>query len=375
MTQPTTTTTAAPRGRPTRAVVYDRLATEVADMKARFGGLPSATEADEIWRGIWFEEAHNSTALEGNTLVLREVEELLRKKKAIGNKELKEYLEVRGYAEAAKWIYGQGMDSGGWTGGPLVSLTEVREVHRLTVGPVWEFAPPANALPDEGPGSWRRHEIEPFASGMKPPAFTQVSAYMTDWTKRAAALRGNDPFLPERAAAVHAEFERIHPFLDGNGRAGRLLMNLMLVRLGYPPAIIYARDRTKYLDALTRADVGDPAPLGELVARAVLNNLVRLVYPAIAGDVKLIPLEALATKGLSARALRHAAARGRLRAVQGQDRVWRSTKRWVSDYRSSKYETLKGERRVARVAVVQQVARVSANVVLTNPKNTSTSRP
>jgi hypothetical protein len=356
-------------------VVYDRLSSEIADMKARFGGLPSPTEAEPIWRDIWYEEAHNSTALEGNTLALREVEELLRKKKAVGNKELRDYLEVRGYAEAAQWVYSQGMDAGGWMGGPLVSLVEIREIHRLTVAPVWEFSPPPNALPEETPGDWRRHEIEPMASGMTPPPFTDIPALMTDWVDRAASLKGDDPFLLERVAELHAAFERIHPFLDGNGRAGRLVLNLILVRLGFPPALIYARDRGKYLDALKRADDGDAAPLGELLARAVLNNLVRLVYPAIAGDVKLIPLEALASKDLSAMALRQAATRGRLRAVQGQDRVWRSTKRWVADYRASKYQTLKRQRIVGRVASVQGVARVAATGVVTNPENKSVSQP
>ncbi|MGH8514866.1 MAG: Fic family protein [Gammaproteobacteria bacterium] len=182
---------------------------------------------------------------------------------------------------------------------------------------------------------------------MLPPPFTEIPARMTDWIARAVAIKGKTANLPEQIAASHAEFERIHPFLDGNGRVGRLLMNLILVRLGYPPAIISARDRPKYLLALARVDNGDPSALGELIARAVLNNLVRLVYPAIAGDVKLIPLEALATKGMTAHALRQAAIRGRLRAVQGQDRVWRSTKKWVAEYKTNRYNALRGPRRRA----------------------------
>jgi len=316
-------------------------------MRQRFGGLPSPAEAEEIWRNIWFEEAHNSTALEGNTLARREVVELLRVGKAVGNKTLNEYLEVQGYGDAAQWVYGQALNAGGWTGGKLVSLAEVREIHKIVVGPVWESVPPANALPDESPGNWRRHEIAPFPSGMLPPPFTDIPARMTDWTVRAVAIKGKTANLPEQIAASHAEFERIHPFLDGNGRVGRLLMNLILVRLGYPPAIISVRDRPKYLLALARADNGDPSALGELIARAVLNNLVRLVYPAIAGDVKLIPLEALATKGMTAHALRQAAIRGRLRAVQGQDRVWRSTKKWVAEYKTNRYNALRGPRRRA----------------------------
>jgi cell filamentation protein, protein adenylyltransferase len=66
-----------------------------------WGGLPSPEEAEGTWRGIWLEEAHQSTAIEGNTLVLKQVEALLEEGRAVGNKELREYLEVRGYADAA----------------------------------------------------------------------------------------------------------------------------------------------------------------------------------------------------------------------------------------------------------------------------------
>jgi Fic family protein len=89
---------------------------------------------------------------------------------------------------------------------------------------------------------------------------------MRDWVKRAEVLGdAASPF--EKLGLLHAQFERIHPFLDGNGRAGRLLMNLLLVRLGYAPAIVYKRDRSRYLRALRAADDGDPGALGERCAR------------------------------------------------------------------------------------------------------------
>jgi hypothetical protein len=65
------------RGRPSHAVVHQRLADLVGELKQRFGGLPSPVEAEGIWTQIWYSEAHNSTAIEGNTLVLRQVERLL----------------------------------------------------------------------------------------------------------------------------------------------------------------------------------------------------------------------------------------------------------------------------------------------------------
>src|SRR6266508_1572985 len=67
----------------------------------------SACIAPQGQQGAYHQEAHNSTALEGNTLVLREVETLLRDGRAVGNKDLKDYVEVKGYATAAEWVYGR----------------------------------------------------------------------------------------------------------------------------------------------------------------------------------------------------------------------------------------------------------------------------
>jgi fido (protein-threonine AMPylation protein) len=326
------------RGRRSREAIYRQLDEGVTELRTRLGGLPSPVEAEDIWGSIWFQEAHNSTAIEGNTLALREVELLLREGKAVGDRQLAEYMEVRGYADAAQWIYQQGLAPGEWTTGELITLTEVRNVHRLAMAKVWDVAPHPDATGRAAPGSFREHNVYPFPGGMRPPDWSDVHALTTDWVGEAAALQDVDRPFPEALADVHAGFERIHPFLDGNGRTGRLLTNLLLIRLGYPPAIIRKADRSRYLQNLRRADAGDPGPLGEFLARAVIDTLMRFIVPAVAGPARMVPLAALADKELSVRALRAAAERGRLRAHRDDRGQWRSTRHWVDEYRASRYK-------------------------------------
>ncbi|MHB2000781.1 MAG: Fic family protein [Solirubrobacteraceae bacterium] len=338
MPQPNKLTGSGP-GRPTRAALYERLRIQIGELKERLGGLPSPEDAEAIWHGIWLEEAHHSTAIEGNTLVLKQVEQLLEDGRAVGNKELREYMEVRGYADAASWVYGQALEPGAWSSGELLSLTELRHIHRLALAPAWGVAPHPSASETERPGSFREHDIRPFPGGMRPPPWPEVPAMVRDWIRDVEALRRDgDGFQPELLAMMHARFERIHPFLDGNGRTGRLVLNLLLIRLGYPPVIVFKGDRQRYLAALRRADRGDHGPLGELLARAILDNLHRFVVPAVAGPSLLVALPALASDRISANALRVAATRGRLKASKAADGTWRSTRGWVDEYLAGRYE-------------------------------------
>ncbi len=324
------------RGRPSRADVLHALDQAIDDLQT-VGGLPLPAEADSIWEGIWFEEAHHSTAIEGNTLILKEVERLLRDGKAVGSKELAEYLEVAGYAKAARWVYAQAVDrSRDWSDGERLNLTELRQIHKFVVEPAWLHAPPESLHPREGPGSFRQHDIRPFSGGMTPPPFPEVPALVSDWLHSANAGPGASQHPIVFISELHARLEQIHPFRDGNGRVGRLATNLLLVRHGYPPALIYKRDRSKYLASLRRADRGDPGPLAEILARSVTDGIHRFLLPGLAGPHRLVPLRSLADAELSGNALAVAAKRGRLRAVRRTDQ-WYSTRQWVEEYKESRY--------------------------------------
>ncbi|WP_282202082.1 Fic family protein [Kitasatospora fiedleri] len=325
--------------------MYQRLDRALAELNERFGGLPSPREAQDIWDDIWHQEAHHSTALEGNTLVLREVEALLDQGRAVGAKPLKEYNEVQGYADAARWVYGQALEPDAWHDGRLVTIAEVRHIHHVAMTPVWDVAPHPEASDRESPGNFREHDIAAFSEGMTPPKWPLVPARVEEWVGEVCAfgrrIEGREALgepLPEILAVLHNRFERIHPFLDGNGRTGRLVMNLVLVRLGYPPIIVLKRQRETYLAALRRADAGDAGSLGELIARAMEDNLNRFIVPNVAGPARLVPLAALVDADHSLAALRQAAQRGRLNAVQGPDGVWRSSRKSVDAYRAAKHQ-------------------------------------
>jgi len=329
------------RGRPARAAVYKRFEAAIDEL-ANFGGLPKPHEAKGLWDQLWHLEAHHSTAIEGNTLVLREVAQLLEQGRAVGAKELKDYLEVLGYGAAAQWVYEQALQPAG--GDQLITLQEIRNIHQVMMEQVWAVAPHPEASGNEQPGSFREHEIASFSGGMTPPSFPLIHSELTSWVDKVNdfGVGVDDKSIllaevPEWLALMHRDFEHIHPFIDGNGRTGRLCLNLILVRLGWPPAIVFKEQRKKYLRALDRADNGDYGPLAELLSRSVVDNLHTLI-PNIAGPAKYVPLQSLVDADFSLVALKAAATRGRLEAIRGADGQWRSSRMALAAYKDSRFK-------------------------------------
>jgi hypothetical protein len=304
-------------GRPSFEEVLARVDEEVQLLHSHLGGLPRAVEADQILRDIWIDDVHNSTAIEGNTMTRAAVVELMDDRQAKAN--ILEVLEVEGYAKAADWVYRQAADYEGVPG--LV----VAQIHSEVVGLVWAVAPP---LTRDRPGDWRKTDVTVRKVPVSiPPA---IPADLEAWSISTRERPGVHPIV--RAAIHHAWLERIHPFVDGNGRVGRLVLNFMLIQQGYPPAVILKEQRPRYLQALAKADEGNPDPLADLIARAVSDALSRLLIPKLAGEAKLVPLKALAAQsGYSPDYLRQLATTGVLKAMR-EGRLWLSSRAWLEEY-------------------------------------------
>ncbi|MCW5890585.1 MAG: Fic family protein [bacterium] len=319
-------------GRPSLDEVLARVDEEVTLLHSHLGGLPRAVEADQILRAIWLDDVHNSTAIEGNTMTRAEVEALVERRRPAAT--LLESLEVDCYARAADWVYRMAAECDG------VPLNVVSEIHAITVGAVWAVEPPATR---DAPGAWRKSGVRVRAVRVSvPPA---IQADMAQWSASTARPAGRHPIA--HAAEHHAWFERIHPFVDGNGRVGRLVLNFLLLQRGYSPAVILASDRSKYLHALKSADEGNLRPLTEIVARAVSDTLSRFLIPNLAGDAKLVPLSALAATGpYPAVYLRQLVLSERLRAVR-QGNLWLSSRAWLRQYVDSRDRRGRGEKRSA----------------------------
>jgi fido (protein-threonine AMPylation protein) len=330
------------RGRPSRQQLLESLDQARHDLMI-IGGLPEPTVFRDVWAGIWTEETHNSTAIEGNTLRLKQVQLLLEDGVVSGSRnDLQEWLEAKAYGEAARWVYREAYRRNA-RAATHTSEAEIREIHRLVVESVWLYFPPEGLVRNERPGAYRLKDHDPLRPGLPAMSCSSLAPELAAWVEAANARRNSAQHPIEQLAELHARFERIHPFPDGNGRVGRLVLTALLVQAGYPPAIIYKNERTRYLTALGRADDGDYGPLTELLARSVREGIYRFLMPKLAGPLRIVPLAGLADEELTHWALVAAAQRGRLKAQKHNGSTWYSTRQWVEEYKATRYKQRRHE--------------------------------
>lgn len=157
-----------------------------------------------------------------------------------------------------------------------------------------------------------------------------IPAELDAWSRSTGDLASRHPVV--HAAHHHAWLERIHPFVDGNGRTGWLVLNFMLLQHDYPPAVILTSQQRRYLRGLEIADTGNPNALAEVIARAVYDALNRFLIPGLAGEAKVVPLSSLAVgTRYSPAYLRLLVHSGRLRAIR-DGKLWLSSRAWLKEY-------------------------------------------
>lgn len=234
----------------------------IDELKSELDGqrpLPPAAVKNlrEVNRVEW---TYNSNAIEGNTLSLIETKVVLEEGLTIGGKKLQEHLEVINHAEAIDFVEEQVQKDA------LLDEQTVKMIHYLVL----------KTIDNENAGTYRSINFRISGSNHQPPHFLQVPHEMKELMDWYGQFK--DQLHPvELAALFHFKFVYIHPFADGNGRTARLLMNLILMSYGFPPAIVKAENdlRLRYYETLEKASIANSLePFTELIAGCVEESLI-----------------------------------------------------------------------------------------------------
>ncbi len=217
--------------------------------------LPAAA-LQNIKNSLTLEWTYNSNSIEGNTLTLQETKMVIEDGLTIRGKSLREHFEAVNHQEAIEFVEQLVDDQ------YVLKASDILSVHALVLQKIEkEFA-----------GRYRNAGVRISGANFTPPNALKVDALMEaliDWVNDAT----NPLDTVIKASIFHHRFVWIHPFFDGNGRTARLLFNLLLMKSGYPPAIILKNDRKKYYNALDKANQGDYGKILLLVLQALERSL------------------------------------------------------------------------------------------------------
>lgn len=195
-----------------------------------------------------------SNALEGNSLTETETKVVIEDGITIGGKPLKDHFEAIGHAEAFDYLH------------KLARCTEITERDILKLHKLFSYrTDEANA------GRYRKQNIIVTGTDFVFPAPSELKGLMTAFAGELPRLRAEQHPI-EFAALLHTRLVTIHPFVDGNGRAARLLMNLALLQEGYPVTIIPPVLRSEYLTAVRESNTGNEIPFVNLLSSMVWES-------------------------------------------------------------------------------------------------------
>ncbi len=258
---------------------------------------------------------YHSNAIEGNSLTLQETQMVIDYGITIHGHPLREYLEASNHAEA--YIY-------------VTRLVEKNE--RITRDTILTLHSLVMDKILESKGRFRTVPVYIRGSNMTPPPADQVERLMREWLVwiNRAGLE-YDPVT--RAAIAHHGFEAVHGFEDGNGRVGRLLLNLMLMQEGYPPALLLNDWRTRYIHGLMSANTGNYGPLMNIIGQSVEGGLDLYLEACATVPGYQLLRDLVDSSGYPLEYLSWLARQGRIDAVKRGGR-WYSTPQAITQYKA-----------------------------------------
>ena len=221
------------------------------------GPLPNSV-LDNLRLDREITHTYHSNAIEGNTLTLGETKAILLDGITISGKPLREHLEVVNHREAMRL-----MERLAATNKPL-EISEILDIHKIIL----------TGIQSENAGVFRSVRVRVLGSEHVFPNPVKVPELMQDFVNKINSFEGHEVL---RATHAHYHLVAIHPFVDGNGRTARLLMNLLLIRSGYPPALLPVTMRGQYYDALESANKGQLEPFEILIAEVVKSSLENIL--------------------------------------------------------------------------------------------------
>ena len=239
-------------------VQFEERFKRILDKKSKFDSkrlLPSHI-MQKIKDGLFVEWTYNSNSIEGNTLTLQETKIVLEQGMTVKGKSLREHFEATNHHEAIDYL--ETLIKPKY----ILSEKDIIELQNIIL----------TKIEKDYAGRYRTGGVRIVGANFTPPNALKVYDLMKDlvsWTNE-NPLGLNDIAL---ATVFHHRFVHIHPFSDGNGRTVRLAMNLLLMRKGFPPAIILKNDRKKYYTALNQANNGKYEKLTLLMIQALERSL------------------------------------------------------------------------------------------------------
>ena len=215
-----------------------------------------AIAINKIRESLSIEWTYNSNSIEGNTLSLRETQMVIQEGITVKGKSLREHFETHNHDKAIDYLYNIVSED------YRLRSIDILSLHGLVL----------RSIEDDFAGRIRNGGVRITGANFTPPNANKVADLLDELIDFITAnpLGLNDI---ELAAVFHHKLVWIHPFFDGNGRTVRLAMNLILVRSGFPPAIILKNDRKKYYEALNQANGGNYQKLTLLMCQSLERTL------------------------------------------------------------------------------------------------------